>query len=317
MDTPTQIPQGYQPPAEGTTAAAPAPAPPTTAAPPVFAPPAQTATPSFLAPTPPPTAAPFTPGQTTATAYHPNVQRGGFDDEVTTGDYASYKGVKGRTDRIGFLASRDLAWGRTHYVEKGDMKGFFLCDSVFEKAGGQEVAKHLAACCQKLGPPKKRFAATVIHYTTNDKGVVIHPFSYSLKVWRINEILFDQIRTLGREHPLEQCDIWAKCTDDQYWKYELTPLRESIIRHPDFRASLDPSGSGQTNGQIIDAYVAAMAPRLDRMTGKAATPAEWAEIIGVAGGFSGAPGGQFPGTVVGGLNDQPVATIAQLLRPGS
>lgn len=315
MDTP-QTPQGYQPPTD--TAAQPLPQaqpttpqapPPTTAQPaaPIFTPQPAAPLPSFLAPQQPAAPAVHDSNRAVST-YHDNVGTSGFDDDVKTGDYDSYKGQKGRTDRIGFLRPRDLKWARTHFIEVNGSKGFHICDSKFQKQGGQEVPVHLAACCQKFGPPKKRFSTLVAQYNTDQTGRVLMPFSYTLKVWRLNEILFDQIRTLNREHPLEHCDIWAKCTDDQFWKYEITPLRDCIVSNADFRNSPEPGGSGMTNGQVVDAYVAAMTPRLERTLGKVNDAQEWAQLLGGAGGFAGPA---FGGTPQPG--ESPVTSIAQLL----
>lgn len=344
MDT-AQTPVGYQPPdgtaqptqgfvPPGQTAApapqppvtnvAPAPAPQPTAAPPVpfapggpaapapvtggYVPVTQTTAPVVA---PPAQVGGFTPGSLPA-QYHSNVETSGFDDDVKTGEYESYSGQKGRTDRLGFLTPRSITWGRTHYISE---KGYFICDSKFEKRGGQEVPVHVASCCQKLGPPKKRFSALVCHYATAANGTLLQPFSYVLKVWRFNEQVFDQIRTINREFPLEQCDIFATCTDETYKKFNIVPLRESYVHDQGFRAAASPDGSGLTNGAIVDGYIASMKPRLERTVGTANDAAKWAELLGVPAGMPpfGGPVPGIAGTVVPG-GDRAIDSVAQLLR---
>lgn len=342
-----QTPVGYQPPTDtaaptqgfippGQTAApapqppvtnvAPVPAPqPTNAAPPAaFAPGGPAAAPAAVpgafnpSPAPPVLAQPtvpqgFNPGALPAQVYHANVETTGFDDEVKTGEYESYSGQKGRTDRLAFLTPRKLTWGRTHYIQE---KGYFLCDTKFEKRGGQEVPVQLAACCQKLGPPKKRFSALVCHYATAANGALLNPFTFVLKVWRFNEQVFDQIRTINKAFPLETHDIFATCTDETYKKFNIMPLQESYIHHPECRAGASADGSGLTNGAIVDAYVASMLPRLERTVGTANDAQKWAELLGVPAGmpvFGNAPG--IAGTVLPGNVGQPaIDSVAALLR---
>lgn len=322
--TTEQVPVGYTPPT-GTAAPSPTPPPsnpappaapvadptpvPTPAAPPAPAapPPAPPAT--GMASFAPPTPAGYVPAAPpVASDYHQNVQHSGFTDDVKTGDYDAYKGQKGRADRLGFLLPRDLTWGRVHYVQD---KGFFICDSKFAKQGGQEVMQHPAPCCQKLGAPKKRFAALIVQYGTDARGQLLVPFSFKFMVWRFNEQLFDQMRNVNRDFPLEQYDVMATCTDDQYWKYTITPARESLVHSQKFREFVDPADPSSTYGQQVDGYIAAMKPRLDRAVAKANTPQEWAELLGMPG----MPGGfgSAPGHVVSGQGDAPIDNIAALL----
>lgn len=307
---PVQTPVGYQPPQAGQ----PSPSlPPSTPAPTPTAPPATPV--PFTPPAPPaPTFVPPTNVQvhqgagavSQATSFHPNVERSGFSDDVKTGDFDAYKGAKNRLDRLGMLIPRDITWARVHYVQD---KGFFICESRFKKSGGQEVPEHLAHCCQKLGSPKKRFAALIVQYSTDNIGKLLNPFAFTFKVWRFNEMLFDQLRTLNRDFPFESFDVMAKCTDDTYWKYDVTPARESLVHSAAFRSNPDPANPSETWGQQVDGYIASMRPRLDRIVAKANDPKEWAEILGMPGGFPGAPGGYVPS----GPGDAPIDNIAALL----
>lgn len=313
-------PVGYQPPAQQATATLPtAPESVTTATGTPTPLPTESSTTAVTAPAAPATPTPFVPfTPTTSTSQHSapapvasqthgNIQRSGFSEDVKTGDYDAYKGTKGKADRLGFLQPRDVTWARVHYVQD---QGFFVCETKFAKQGGQEVPMAQAHCCQKLGAPKKRFASLVIHYATNPNGSLMQPFSFTFKVWRFNEQLFDQLRTMNHDFPLEQYDVMAVCTDDKYWKYNLSPSRESVVHSQAFRDYRDPADPSQTWGQQVDAYIAAMAPRLERAVAKINTPQEWAEILGAPGvGLGSAPGGFAPSSP----GDAPIESIAQLL----
>jgi hypothetical protein len=322
-NAPLTSPVGYQPPQ----ASQPGPTLPPTQTPPqptqpdpASAPPTQAPQPPapFVPPAPPaPTFVPPASGalahgpvtgvpQHQPSQYHQNVERSGFTDDVKTGDFDAYKGTKNRTDRLGMLTPRDITWGRVHYVQD---KGFFICDSKFKKTGGQEVPDHLAMCCQRLGSPKKRFVALIAQYATDNIGRLLQPFQFTFKVWRFNEQLFDQLRTLNRDFPFEQYDVMAKCTDDQYWKYEVMPARECLVHSAEFRKTPDPNEPGSTWGQQVDGYIASMRPRLERIVAKANNMNEWVELLGVQpGGFGPPAGGYAPAG-----NEAPIENIAALL----
>lgn len=290
---PAEPPAQAQPPQTQTVAPPPAQYAPPPVAQQVFTP--QPAAPIAQVP-PAPAAAP----PPATSNYHGNVSFGSLDDDnIKTGDYDAYKGTLNRTDRLSFLNPRQICFGRAHFVEAGQKKGFYLCDSKFVVQGGQEVPVYTAPCCQKLGPPKKRFSVLVAHLATDNKGTLTNPFSLQLKVWRFGEPLFDSIRAINRAMSLEQYDLLAKCTDDKFHKFDLIPAPQAIVRVPQVRAAY---------GAEIDAYVAAMTPRLDRTVGYANTAAEWAELLGAPGVGLAGPSAAQP--------DAAIANIGELLKMG-
>lgn len=248
-------------------------------------------------PTPPPT-------------FHQNVQRAELGDEsIKTGDYDVYKARAKHVDRIGLINPRDIVWGRIHYVEAGQTKGYFVCNTVFDKQNGVEVPQRMAVCCEKFGLPSKRFAALIIHYGTDASGRLLTPFSYSLKVWRFGEKVFDQLRTQNREMPLEQHDLLVSCQDEQFQKISFSACKESLVHNQTFRETPSPTPNGVKYGMLIDAYVASMMPRLDRTVGTNASSQEWAVLVGAAGG----PSAGF-GAVGQTVADAPIPDIRTLLQ---
>jgi hypothetical protein len=107
---------------------------------------------------------------------------------------------------------------------------------------------------------------------------------------------------------MEQHDIFATCVDDTYWKYNITPCKESLVHSEGFRKAVD-GATGQTYGAVVEAFIASMSPRLDRTVGKANDLKEWAEILGLP---AGGPMPHFGAPAQPG--DTPIDSIAQLLR---
>lgn len=240
------------------------------------------------------------------TGYHANTERVDIgDDNVKTGEFDVYKGSNNRIDRIALLTPRDIAYGRVHYIEGNEKdrdkpSGYLICDSKFQRQGKNEIVQQNAICCEKLGVPRKRFAALVIHYTTAPNGTLLQPFSFVLKVWRFNETIFETLRTINRELPLETHDLIISCKDEQYQKLTINAAANSVLTVPEFR---------QQFGAEVAGFVAMMQPRLERLTGRKLEPQEWAQVLG-AGGYPGV----MPGVAgVPGVSDAPIPDLAALL----
>lgn len=232
------------------------------------------------------------------TAYHANVERADISDEsIKTGDFDIYKGTTKRVDRISMLTPRDIAFGRVHYIEHAELGGYTVCESKWGRQGKNEVLLQQAICCERAGMPKKRFAALVIHYTTDPTGKLISPFSFGLKVWRFNETTYEMLRNTGREYPLDQHDMLVACTDEQYQKVTLSSCKEAICRTELF---------GKQFGEEVAAFISMTSPRLDRAVARKLDLADWAKALGApaVAGFGG---------VTGGADTRDVPDIAALL----
>lgn len=220
-----------------------------------------------------------------------NVVQTTFDDDsIQTSEFDVYKGRKGHVDRIGILLPRQVTFGRVHFLPE---RGYYLCVSQFRVQQGQEIPVRIAICCERLDLPRKRFAVPVIHYNTTPDGQLVAPFGFRLKVWRFSEQVFASLRTSNKEFPLEHHDLLVRCEDEQYQKIQLQSCREAIAARPEFQ---------KAHGQILQAYLASLAGKLERAVGRRADAKEWGELLG-----SLTPA---PATVA----DQPIQDIGDLLK---
>jgi len=201
-----------------------------------------------------------------------NVRFTDFNDgSVKMFDFENYKGVKGRTDRIGILFPEMIAAARTHFVPDG---GYVLCQSEFKEVGGNDVIVRMAPCCEKLREPRKRFAAMIIQYRTDKDGNLLKPLSYDLKVWTFGPDKYIELRSLNAEFPLAAHDLRLTCTDDNFQKLTIQTCRESVVGVEAFQREF---------GQAVIDWATATVPKLHRAVGKTLTPVELAEKLGAAG----------------------------------
>lgn len=192
------------------------------------------------------------------------------DPSIKAFDIPAYKGSKGRTDRLGFLAPNDVFVGRIHFIED---TGYIFCHSQFKLQGDNEVITRMAPCCERE-LPRKRIAALVIQYGTNKEGELTRPLRYDLKVWRFSEGVFSHLRSANSEHPLAAHDVKVTCDDEQYQKYTIVPCKELVWRVPDFLAAF---------GKDIEEFVRGMLPRLPSAVGRKLTAQELLDKLGAAG----------------------------------
>lgn len=235
-------------------------------APPAAAPAAEPVQPPAVSTAQPPAAYAPGPGGVSFTSFD--------DDTIKTGDFEYYKGTKGRIDRIAVLNPKQIAFGRYHFGPEGSGLGSFVCLSEWTRKGGQDVCTKRALCCEKLGDPRKRFAVLIAHFTTDPKGNLQTPLSYVLKVWRISDDKFVQIRSLDVEQPLAEHDLKVECTDDQYQKMNIFPCKEAVLAHPQVAAKF---------GEEVNGFVEASLQRIDKALGTNRTASELATKL--AGGI--------------------------------
>jgi len=211
--------------------------------------------------------APMSPGASSKR----NVSKTSFeDDSIRAYDFDLYKGRNGVTDRIGILVPSEITFGRVHYTKEA---GYFLCQSEWKMSGGQEICAKVAACCDKLEAPRKRFACLVIHYNTLPNGGLVKPFSYQLKLWRFSDDRYIVLRELNKEFPLAQHDIKITCTDDTFQKMTIQACRDRVVNTDAFKKAYGPD---------MDAWVKASMTKLDKQVGKTFTATELLEKLGMA-----------------------------------
>jgi len=239
------------------------------------------------------------------TAFHHNVSTADLgDDSIATGEFSAYKGRKDYTDRLAILNAKKLTFARVHYIEGA---GYYICNSSFKTVAGVETVSQLAPCCERLEPPKKRFGLLVLQYPTDQRGNVQGAafntpgmVPYTLKVWRLGEPLFDQLRTTHRNFSLDDHDVLVTCTDADYQRMNIAPCPESLLKQPFFQPHL----------QSILAFIQSMLPKLEKIVGTRATQKEWAEVLAKAAMQTGAPVPGIPGSSP---IDVPATDLATLL----
>ena len=93
-----------------------------------------------------------------------------------------------------------------------------------------------ALVTEELGPPEQRFALSLFHYLTDDKGNLIDDKKCQgrVKTWAISESRYDELSGLHRSWPLldggfdkAQHDIQILCTEEQFQRMNFTPLPEA------------------------------------------------------------------------------------------
>ena len=133
----------------------------------------------------------------------------GFDNEDIGGDKTEkYKGVKGRTDRIGFPLPTRVRVADTHYKDK-----HILC-----KKG---------VCCEKLGPPAKRIGCVVVQYATDRNGKIEQPLRWTIKTWVFSGKKYEELRSINDENPLAKHDLKVTCVEEQYQQLKFVSCKEA------------------------------------------------------------------------------------------
>lgn len=144
------------------------------------------------------------------------------DKNVETSSYDRFKGQAGETYRLAFL-SKTLTRGMVHYFNN---RGY-RCLSTPEKQ---------AICCEHMGSAQQKFGLTLFQYTTDGAGDVVDPAKLQgkIKFWLITEARYEELTAIHKRWPLldvgfteKQCDLIAKCTENQFQKMGFTPCPDA------------------------------------------------------------------------------------------
>lgn len=157
----------------------------------------------------------------------------GLDDEsVRAYDFDLYEvTVKGQTDRISIIDPTKIFSARIHFKQG---MGYFVCQSKWERRGDMEICTEQAPCCEHLEPPRKRFAAMIVQYSTTPEGRFVEPIGYKCKLWKFTEDKYVMLRNINREFPLKEHDVMITCTEPKYKKMTIAPARGCAWRLPKF-----------------------------------------------------------------------------------
>lgn len=215
------------------------------------------------------------------------------DESISSSEFDYYKIAKDRADRVTVLLANRIPFGRTHFVED---KGYFICNSQWKKVGDNEVIVQPAAmCCQRLGTPKPRFSALVIHYHATPKAEFINPFGFDLKIWRFGANVFDILRSVNAQWPLDVHDLKIELEgEEKYQKPRVQPFRESMAAQGPFLAK---------HGNDLQSWITSTMQKIDKSIGRKLDAAGWAEVLGSAA----------TGAVTPMAQDQPITDITALL----
>ena len=150
------------------------------------------------------------------------------DIEVKPKFKEKYKGVPGEKHRLSVIYPKagggPFTLAKTHFQDK-----YFHC-----KEG---------VCCDKLGPPKTRFACLVVKYKTNKDGSLKKlegadvPFDFEVMEWVFTETKYSSLKTLNSEWSLKQHDFMVVLKGtEQFQDLEFTPCKESVWQlKPEFK----------------------------------------------------------------------------------
>jgi hypothetical protein len=182
----------------------------------------------------------------------------GFDDEtIKTNDLEFYKGRKGITDRIAVLSPRIITV-RTHYDERYKTLGQIVCLSEYTRQGDIDMIAKTGACCEVLPEPRRRFGALVCQYHTDNKGAMVKPFGFTLRLWRFSDDKYVALRSINSEFPLAEHDLLVTCEDEAYQRMQFTACRESVARREDFQKRF---------GAAVSQWINTVTPRVIKSLG--------------------------------------------------
>lgn len=145
-------------------------------------------------------------------------------EDIQSTKFKSYKGKGGQTDMIGIVFSDRKAMycgAKVHYKDR-----YFLCKSTKESK---------AICCTasyQNNKPKWRVGAVIVIYTigkdpaTGAQKLV----SYEVMPWVFSETMYNKLKEIDSEFPLDQHDLKLKCTNEDFQNIDVTPCKTSIWR---------------------------------------------------------------------------------------
>jgi len=152
-----------------------------------------------------------------------NIEEFGFDrDDIQPFRFKRYKGKTGKTDRVGIVFADGQApciGANCHFKER-----YFLCKSTAEK---KEI------CCLHSydgNIPKKRIACVLVVYDIAEKDGKRSLRGYELLPWIFNEAMYQKMRVIGKEWPLDKHDVNLTCTNDEFQNIEANPAKECYWR---------------------------------------------------------------------------------------
>lgn len=184
-----------------------------------------------------PAPAQASPQQTQARTIVPNVVQTDFSDEsVTKYEFEKYGGKPNQTDRIYIPYVQGVVRGRTHFIERNNVKFSIICRSQYVKrvdGSGEDLIQE-AQCCKLLGSSTPRWAVLITQYGTDRNGQPTRPFSMYRKLWIFGADKYQQIRNIGRDFPLEQHDLSVFCPADgeKYQKLQITSKPDCWLTDP-------------------------------------------------------------------------------------
>lgn len=146
-------------------------------------------------------------------------------EDIQSSKFKSYKGKGGQTDMIGFVfpeKPQAFCGAKIHYKDR-----YFICKSTKEQK---------AICCTasyQNNTPKWRIGAVIVVYQIGkdpDSGKQ-KLVSYEVMPWVFGESMYDKIKKLDSEWPLDQHDLKITCTNEDFQNIDITPCKTSIWRN--------------------------------------------------------------------------------------
>jgi hypothetical protein len=182
------------------------------------------------------------------------------------GDIDWYRGVKGRTDRIGLYTDQPFMM-YNHYGEVNGKGGYWKCLSEVDEHGN--LAKR-AICCEKMGDAAPRFGVPIIHYHTQQNGDLKSPFGYDIKVWLFSATKLNQLKVLRKNWgALTDKDLMISCIEDTRQNLNINVLPEAVWKKKE-EIEADVRSKAEEVMEVIP-----------RLIGKTASEEDWNRHFGL------------------------------------
>lgn len=163
----------------------------------------------------------------------------GWDDStLSLSDLQWFKGEKNKKKRIYIMTQKPFL-ARVHYHQ-----GYFLCHSKYEIKDGVQQRIEKGKCCELLSTdPILRFGVIVLLYDTKPDGSLKSKdpksLDFEFQIWLFGPDKFQTLKSQHAEWNLLEHDLQVTCSEEQYQKLEISPLRTTLSVEPALKARID------------------------------------------------------------------------------
>lgn len=143
-----------------------------------------------------------------------------------------FKAKEGETYRVSFVAIPEDGEGLPDLSANPQFKG---CERIYKEGIGYVLVKGPEYTRLLGGTPKQSVATAICVWPTNKKGQLDKQAFAKGEGWQVMPWVFSAIRykvleTRHDEFPLTEHDLKLVCTDTQYQKMDISPLKNSLFK---------------------------------------------------------------------------------------